>query len=72
MNEPVGLPAGTALSIEPHAHIDFGASAVDHLPEAVASVGHDRAFVVTDRGMRATGIVDRVLGILDRASIETA
>lgn len=72
MNELVGPLSGTALSIEPHAHVDFGASAVDHLPQAIAHVGHQRAFVVTDKGMRATGILGRVLRILDQAGIETA
>lgn len=60
------------LRIEPHAHIDFGASAVDQLPEAVDQVGHRRAFVVTDQGMRATGILGKVLALLDSAGIETA
>jgi len=62
----------SVLRIEPHAHIDFGASAVDHLPEAVDQVGHRRAFVVTDQGMRATGILGKVLALLDSAGIETA
>ncbi|PXY24657.1 iron-containing alcohol dehydrogenase family protein [Prauserella muralis] len=72
MNESFDTPAGTALRIEPHAHIDFGASVVEHLPDAVDRVGHRRAFVVTDQGMRATGILGKVLAILDRAGIETA
>lgn len=72
MNESFGTPAGTALRIEPHAHIDFGASVVEHLPDAVDRVGHRRAFVVTDQGMRATGILGKVLAILDRAGIGTA
>ncbi|MEV7039634.1 iron-containing alcohol dehydrogenase [Amycolatopsis sp. NPDC051061] len=35
-------------------------------------MGHARVFVVTDRGLRATGIVERVERILAAAGIEHA
>ncbi|MFC9228934.1 iron-containing alcohol dehydrogenase [Streptomyces decoyicus] len=38
----------------------------------MATTGHHRAFVVTDRGLRAAGVVDRVLKILDSGGIEYA
>ncbi|QNN51894.1 iron-containing alcohol dehydrogenase [Nocardioides mesophilus] len=59
------------LSLEPNAHVELGAGAVARLPQALAAVGQRRAFVVTDRGLRATGIVDRVLDLLREAGIET-
>lgn len=63
--------ASQSLSVEPTAHLDFGVSAVDLLPDAVAGLGHARAFVVTDRGLRRTGIVDRVVSLLEKASVQT-
>lgn len=59
------------LSVAPSAALDFGAGAVDRLPEHVTRLGHDRAFVVTDRGLAATGIVDRVLRVLAGARLTT-
>jgi alcohol dehydrogenase class IV len=50
----------------------FGVGAVARLPEVVAAVGGTRVFVVTDPGVRASGVVDRALAILADASLETA
>ncbi|CAM3526790.1 iron-containing alcohol dehydrogenase [Kibdelosporangium persicum] len=47
----------------------FGCGVVEDLPDAVAEVGGRTAFVVTDTGMRATGIIDRVSAILDKAGV---
>jgi alcohol dehydrogenase class IV len=47
--------------------LDFGAAAVERLPDAVAAVGPTRVLLVTDRGLRAAGVVDRVLEIVDAA-----
>ncbi|MFC0540772.1 iron-containing alcohol dehydrogenase family protein [Kutzneria chonburiensis] len=60
------------LSIEPTARVEFGPGVVQRLPEFVDTLGFTRAFVVTDRGLRAAGIVDRVVKILDAAGVETA
>ncbi|MFI1564474.1 iron-containing alcohol dehydrogenase family protein [Streptomyces sp. NPDC020490] len=60
------------LSIEPTCRIEFGPGRVDRLPGLVASTGHTRAFVVTDRGLRAAGVVERVLKLLDADGIEYA
>jgi alcohol dehydrogenase class IV len=49
--------------------VEFGCGAVDRLPDAVADVGKSAAFVVTDTGMRATGIIDRVSAILGKAGV---
>jgi alcohol dehydrogenase len=61
-----------SLSIEPTARVEFGPGVVQRLPEFVADLGFSRAFVVTDRGLRAVGIVDKVGKILDAAGVESA
>jgi alcohol dehydrogenase len=50
----------------------FGVGAIDRLPEVVAAAGGSRAFVVTDPGVRASGVVDRVLAVLADADVEAA
>ena len=50
----------------------FGVGAIARLPEAVAAAGGSRVFVVTDPGVRRSGVVDRVLGVLAAAGLETA
>jgi alcohol dehydrogenase len=47
----------------------FGVGEVDRLPELVAAAGGARAFLVTDPGVRAAGIVDRVLEALRAGSV---
>ena len=42
----------------------FGVGAIERLPEVVASAGGSRVFVVTDPGVRGSGVIDRVLGVL--------
>ncbi|MFJ5259818.1 iron-containing alcohol dehydrogenase family protein [Streptomyces sp. NPDC088387] len=64
--------AHASLSVEPPCRVEFGAGSVARLPELIASVGRQRAFVVTDRGLRAAGVVERVLKILDSAGVEYA
>lgn len=59
------------FSLLPHGRIEYGAGALDRLPAAVAGLGRRRAFVVTDRGMPATGIIDRVLALLSEAGLAT-
>lgn len=49
----------------------FGVGAIERLPEVVAWAGGSRVFVVTDPGVRRSGVVDRVLGILTAAGLET-
>lgn len=61
-----------SLSIEPTARVEFGPGVVQRLPEFVAALGFSRAFVVTDRGLRAAGIVDKAVKVLDAAGVETA
>jgi alcohol dehydrogenase len=64
--------ATAPLSIDPICRVEFGPGRIDRLPELIATTGHVRAFVVTDRGLRAAGVVERVLKIFDTADIEYA
>jgi alcohol dehydrogenase len=50
----------------------FGVGAIARLPELVAAAGGTRVFVVTDPGVRRSGVVDRVLAVLADAGLETA
>ncbi|MEW2506606.1 iron-containing alcohol dehydrogenase [Amycolatopsis sp. NPDC047767] len=49
---------------------EFGPGFVERLPEFAAELGGSRVFVVTDRGLRATGIVGRVEKIFSAAGVE--
>ncbi len=49
--------------------VDFEVGAVARLPEECAYLGATRAFVVTDQGLRAAGVVDCVEEILAKAGI---
>ncbi|MEU6096951.1 iron-containing alcohol dehydrogenase [Streptomyces sp. NPDC047079] len=64
--------ATASLSVDPLCRVLFGPGRINLLPELVAATGHARAFVVTDRGLRAAGVVERVLKTLDSAGIEYA
>ncbi|MFD2415919.1 iron-containing alcohol dehydrogenase family protein [Amycolatopsis pigmentata] len=69
MADLTGIPR---LTIEPSGRTEFGPGVVAALPSFVASLGHSRAFVVTDRALRATGIVNRIETILDAEGITSA
>ncbi|GAA1982725.1 iron-containing alcohol dehydrogenase [Amycolatopsis minnesotensis] len=60
------------LSVEGGARVEFGPGVVAGLPEFVTGLGKTRAFVVTDRTLRATGIVGRVEKALAAAGMEFA
>lgn len=60
------------LSVELTGRTEFGPGVLAELPAFVDSLGRARAFVVTDRGLRATGIVGRVEKILAAAGLEHA
>ena len=51
--------------------VRFGCGAIAQLPGLIREVGGQRAFVVTDAGVVASGVVDRVLVVLAAANIET-
>jgi alcohol dehydrogenase len=50
----------------------FGVGAIERLPEVVAAAGGSRVFVVTDRGVVASGVIDRVIGVLAATSLASA
>jgi len=50
----------------------FGVGAIARLPEVVAAAGGSRVFVVTDPGVRRSGVVDHVLRVLAAAGLDTA
>ena len=52
-------------------HVQFGVGAIVRLPALIEGAGGARAFIVTDPGVRGSGVVDRVLGILAAAGIPT-
>jgi alcohol dehydrogenase len=47
-----------------------GAGALNQLPQLIAALGAERVLIVTDPGIAALGVVDRVVGLLDGAGIE--
>ncbi len=70
MTAPPTMLSASTFTITPPGRIEFGRGALDRLPEAVASVGRSRAFVVTDKGIAAAGILDRVRAVLDAAGLQ--
>jgi alcohol dehydrogenase len=52
--------------------IHFGCGMIRTLPERIKSLGAKRAFLVTDPGVSAAGITDRVSAILREASVDFA
>ncbi|MEU1408252.1 iron-containing alcohol dehydrogenase [Streptomyces sp. NPDC005728] len=60
------------VSIDTVCRVEFGPGRIDRLPELIAATGHQRALLVTDRGLRAAGVAERVLKILDAADVEYA
>ena len=62
--------AGRQLELRPGAATFFGAGEVARLPACVAAAGRRRAFVVTDAGVVASGVVAHVARVLGGAGIE--
>jgi alcohol dehydrogenase len=67
---PTARLADTTIAVGPTGQVEFGAGIIHRLPDAIAAVGHRRAFVVTDRGLRVAGVLDRVLHVLTDAGLE--
>ena len=64
--------AGRQIEIVLRNRVYFGVGAIARLPGVVAAAGGSRAFVVTDPGVRGSGVVDRVLAVLAEAGVEIA
>lgn len=60
------------LNIGSGARTTFGTGSITGLPEAVRSLGGNRAFLVTDSGLVSSGLSAMVAGLLDDAGIEVA
>ncbi len=50
--------------------ITFGPGSIKAIPEKAKEVGANHAFVVTDKGVKAAGILDKILKLLDEAQIK--
>ncbi|MHC1562683.1 iron-containing alcohol dehydrogenase family protein [Actinomycetospora sp. C-140] len=64
-----GVAAGTAFLSGPGPTVDFGPGAVARIPGHLGALGARRVLVVTDRGLRAAGVVDAVTGPLGAAGV---
>ena len=65
--------ADRSLELQLRGRVRFGAGAIEALPELVAASGNaggKRAFIVTDPGVLASGVIDRVRAVLAAAGIE--
>jgi len=62
--------ASAALSLGPSARIEFGVGAVARLPACVDRFESRRVLLVTDAGLRAAGVVARVVALLERAGLD--
>ncbi|MGW2321931.1 iron-containing alcohol dehydrogenase [Streptomyces sp. NPDC001233] len=60
------------MSLDSVYRVEFGPGRIELLPELIADTGRHRAFVVTDRGLRAAGVAERVLKNLDVTGVEYA
>jgi len=65
----VGL-AGRTLDLVVRDRIRFGRGAVAMLPDLVRDAGRRRAFIVTDKGVVGSGVIDVVRRALETAGIE--
>jgi alcohol dehydrogenase len=59
------------FSLDTRDSVRFGAGAIEQLPALVRDAGGSRAFVVTDPGVKGSGVIDRIAGVLAAAGIET-
>ena len=60
------------LTIGSASRTSFGSGSIAGLPGAVKSLGHGRVFVVTDRGLLASGVSGLVIAQLEEAGLEVA
>jgi alcohol dehydrogenase class IV len=68
----VPLLADHAFDLAMHSRVTFGIDAIDKLPAVIAAVrdaAPNRAFVVTDPGVVAAGVIERVQSVLTSAGI---
>lgn len=63
------MTTSPAFALAPPGAVEFGDGALKTLPAAVQALGKTRAFIVTDPGIRACGILGQVRELLDAAHI---
>jgi alcohol dehydrogenase len=69
--EPAGVElAGRTLDVAVRDRIRFGRGAVALLPTLVREAGGNRAFIVTDAGVVASGVIDVVRRALETGGVE--
>jgi alcohol dehydrogenase len=61
--------ADRELELQLRGRLRFGVGAIEALPELVRGLGGERVFLVSDIGVVASGVVDRVTGILETAGL---
>jgi len=61
----------TGLELQPGVRTSFGAGIVEKLGKRVTSRAHERAFIVTDKGVVGSGVIDRVEASLKKARIRS-
>lgn len=61
----------TGFELAPGVRTSFGAGVVEKLGKRVSSLGYERAFVVTDKGVARAGVVARVEASLEKANIRS-
>lgn len=59
----------TSFELQPGVRTSFGAGVVEKLGKRVQSLGHERAFIVTDKGVAAAGVIDRAEASLKKANV---
>lgn len=64
-----GALAGRRFELSLRDRVRFGAGCIEELPALLAEIGARRAFIVTDAGVVASGVADRVEGILVASGI---
>jgi alcohol dehydrogenase len=62
--------ADRSIEIMLRNRVYFGVGSIERLPEVIAATGGSRVFVVTDPGVRSSGVVDRVLAVLAGADLD--
>jgi alcohol dehydrogenase len=63
--------AERAFDLLLHDRVRFGTGAIEGLPGLIREIGATRAFIVTDPGVQASGVVARVVEVLEADGIET-
>jgi len=64
--------SGQQLSIGSGARTIFGSGSIEKLPEEISHLGATNVFLVTDKGLVASGLCERVVTLLNEAGLQVA